>query len=55
VVDGLRAALADELNTPAALSVVDHWAAETLGGDTSEPTGAGVVARAIDALLGIRL
>ena len=55
VVDGLRAALADELNTPAALRVVDHWAAETLGGDTSESTGAGVVARAIDALLGIRL
>ncbi|MFR9722970.1 cysteine--1-D-myo-inosityl 2-amino-2-deoxy-alpha-D-glucopyranoside ligase [Streptomyces sp. MS19] len=55
--DGLvaevRAALADDLDAPAALAAVDRWAAaqEADGGtDTGAP---GVVSRAVDALLGV--
>jgi L-cysteine:1D-myo-inositol 2-amino-2-deoxy-alpha-D-glucopyranoside ligase len=48
VVDGLRAALADDLDTPAALELLDAWAADgTVGGAE--------VAAAVDALLGIPL
>ena len=48
VVDALRVALADDLDTPAALDVLDAWAAD----DTA--AGAGVAA-AVDALLGVQL
>ncbi|MCL2595517.1 MAG: cysteine--1-D-myo-inosityl 2-amino-2-deoxy-alpha-D-glucopyranoside ligase [Promicromonosporaceae bacterium] len=54
VVAGVRAALADDLNAPRALSLVDEWAALQScapGG----PAAAQAVAEAIDALLGIRL
>ena len=55
----VRAALADDLDAPAALAAVDAWAAEALrpGRDTSgDDEGApGVVARAVNALLGVRL
>ncbi len=51
VVAALRAALADDLDAPAALAVVDAWAAEQ-GDDT---TGAGQVRLAVDALLGVAL
>jgi L-cysteine:1D-myo-inositol 2-amino-2-deoxy-alpha-D-glucopyranoside ligase len=48
VVEGLRAALRDDLDTPSALALLDDWAAdETLAG--------AVVALAVDALLGIAL
>lgn len=43
--------LANDLNTPAALAVVDNWAKRTLAGDQSESTTS--VATAIDAILGI--
>jgi L-cysteine:1D-myo-inositol 2-amino-2-deoxy-alpha-D-glucopyranoside ligase len=52
---GIREALADDLNAPAALGVVDRWAAaqESVGGtDTGAP---GLVSRAVDALLGVAL
>jgi L-cysteine:1D-myo-inositol 2-amino-2-deoxy-alpha-D-glucopyranoside ligase len=52
---GIREALADDLNAPAALAVVDRWAAaqESAGGtDTGAP---GLVSRAVDALLGVAL
>ncbi|WP_052849865.1 cysteine--1-D-myo-inosityl 2-amino-2-deoxy-alpha-D-glucopyranoside ligase [Streptomyces avicenniae] len=55
LVDALRAALADDLDAPAALAVVDRWAAaqEAEGGaDIGAP---GVVSRAVDALLGVAL
>lgn len=58
-VDGVlaevRAALADDLDAPRALEAVDAWASAslTLGGD--ELGAPGVVARAVDALLGVRL
>ncbi|MCK7623128.1 cysteine--1-D-myo-inosityl 2-amino-2-deoxy-alpha-D-glucopyranoside ligase [Streptomyces sp. RS10V-4] len=51
----IRAALADDLDAPAALAAVDRWAAaqETSGGtDESAP---GLVSRAVDALLGVAL
>ena len=51
----VREALADDLNSPRALAVIDAWAAkqEAAGGDD---TGApGVVSRTVDALLGVAL
>jgi L-cysteine:1D-myo-inositol 2-amino-2-deoxy-alpha-D-glucopyranoside ligase len=47
----LRAALADDLDTPTALALVDAWSA-TPGDDATAP---GLVADAVDALLGVRL
>ncbi|WP_127356560.1 cysteine--1-D-myo-inosityl 2-amino-2-deoxy-alpha-D-glucopyranoside ligase [Actinacidiphila soli] len=55
VVEEIRAALADDLDAPAALAAVDRWAArqEREGG---EDTGApGLISRAVDALLGVAL
>ena len=53
---GVRAAVADDLDTPQALLVVDAWAEQALRGDGPVTEGApGVVARAVDALLGVRL
>jgi len=46
--DELRAVLADDLNTPAALDVVDGWVAS---GRPASP----VMVNAVDALLGVRL
>ncbi|NMR20729.1 cysteine--1-D-myo-inosityl 2-amino-2-deoxy-alpha-D-glucopyranoside ligase [Cellulomonas fimi] len=59
----IRAALAADLDAPAALSAVDAWADAALAGapagwDVTDPAveGApGVVARAVNALLGVRL
>lgn len=48
VIDGLRVALADDLDTPAALDLLDEWAAD------DDADGAEVAA-AVDALLGIPL
>jgi L-cysteine:1D-myo-inositol 2-amino-2-deoxy-alpha-D-glucopyranoside ligase len=50
-VDAVRAALTNDLDTVAALSAVDTWAA-TNGEDTSAPA---LVAQAVDALLGVKL
>jgi L-cysteine:1D-myo-inositol 2-amino-2-deoxy-alpha-D-glucopyranoside ligase len=52
---GLRAALSDDLDTPRALSVVDAWAEGALGGENADPDAPALVARAVDALLGLRL
>ncbi|MDC7121336.1 cysteine--1-D-myo-inosityl 2-amino-2-deoxy-alpha-D-glucopyranoside ligase [Cellulomonas fimi] len=53
---GLRAAVADDLDTPQALAVVDAWVKTALHGDHEPVEGApGLVARAVDALLGVRL
>ena len=49
VIDGLRAAIADGLDTPAALAVVDAWVAAE-GDDSTAPQQ---VATAVDALLGV--
>jgi L-cysteine:1D-myo-inositol 2-amino-2-deoxy-alpha-D-glucopyranoside ligase len=53
VVDELRAAVADDLDTPRALSVVDRWADEALAAGGTD--GTALVAQACDALLGVRL
>jgi len=54
-VEEVRTALAEDLDAPRALAAVDAWAdtALTLGGDVEGAPG--VVARAVDALLGIRV
>jgi L-cysteine:1D-myo-inositol 2-amino-2-deoxy-alpha-D-glucopyranoside ligase len=50
VVAQLRAALADDLDAPAALAAVDRWSA-----DEGDDAGGAVVKDAIDALLGVAL
>jgi L-cysteine:1D-myo-inositol 2-amino-2-deoxy-alpha-D-glucopyranoside ligase len=50
VVAALRAALADDLDAPRALTVIDEWA-ESEGADPAAPAQ---VADAVDALLGVR-
>jgi L-cysteine:1D-myo-inositol 2-amino-2-deoxy-alpha-D-glucopyranoside ligase len=55
VVSRLRAHLADDLDTPAALAAIDAWATETLtqrGQDVDTPAQ---LDTAVDALLGIAL
>jgi L-cysteine:1D-myo-inositol 2-amino-2-deoxy-alpha-D-glucopyranoside ligase len=59
VVTEVLAALADDLDAPRAVAAVDAWAATTLGtdglADTSDPDAAAVVARVVDAALGVLL
>ena len=54
-VAAVRAALANDLDAPAALAAVDAWAERTLTEDGDEPSAPGVLARALDALLGVRV
>ena len=52
----VRAALADDLDTPRVLSLVDSWAdAAIAGGPANNPAAPPLVATTVDALLGIRL
>jgi len=55
VLSGVRRALADDLDTPAALAVVDAWADEVLAGSGSDPDAPALVRSTVDALLGVRL
>jgi L-cysteine:1D-myo-inositol 2-amino-2-deoxy-alpha-D-glucopyranoside ligase len=55
VLEAVRARLADNLDAPAALSIVDEWAAATLAGDRSEKDAPGLVTDLVDALLGVAL
>jgi len=55
VLAGVRARLADDLDAPGALAVVDAWAEQALAGGTGESTAAALVAATVDALLGIAL
>ncbi len=52
---GIRQALADGLDSPAALAAVDAWAEQCLAEGGDDPAGPGIVARACDALLGVRI
>ncbi|MGL5930862.1 MAG: class I tRNA ligase family protein, partial [Dermatophilaceae bacterium] len=54
-ISGVRARVADDLDTPGALAVVDSWCDATLAGDQSDDAAPGLVARTVDRLLGIRL
>jgi L-cysteine:1D-myo-inositol 2-amino-2-deoxy-alpha-D-glucopyranoside ligase len=51
----IRDAVATDLDAPRALRAVDAWAERSLAGDESEVGAPGVVARAVNALLGVRL
>lgn len=55
-VAAVRAALADDLDAPRALAAVDAWAEAALAGAGDWDEGApGIVARTLDALLGVRV
>ena len=54
-VAAVRAAIADDLDTPQALAAVDAWVEQSLGQGGQIRSAPGELARAIDALLGIRL
>ncbi|MEU4692765.1 cysteine--1-D-myo-inosityl 2-amino-2-deoxy-alpha-D-glucopyranoside ligase [Actinoplanes sp. NPDC023714] len=51
----VREALADDLDAPAALAVVDAWAEAALAGAGDDAEAPALMARTVDALLGIRL
>ncbi|GAA2162421.1 cysteine--1-D-myo-inosityl 2-amino-2-deoxy-alpha-D-glucopyranoside ligase [Pedococcus bigeumensis] len=55
VVEAIRTRVADDLDTPGALAAVDRWARQTLTRGGSDSTSAGVLARALDAILGVRV
>jgi L-cysteine:1D-myo-inositol 2-amino-2-deoxy-alpha-D-glucopyranoside ligase len=55
VIDALRAALADDLDAPAALAAVDSWAGASTAIDGDDAEAPARVARAVDALLGVKL
>ena len=55
VLAAVRAAVADDLDTASALEAVDGWCERTLAGEGEDPATPGVLARTVDALLGIRL
>jgi L-cysteine:1D-myo-inositol 2-amino-2-deoxy-alpha-D-glucopyranoside ligase len=51
----LRAALADDLDTAAALGAVDAWVAATHAGATDDESAGATITAAVDALLGVAL
>jgi L-cysteine:1D-myo-inositol 2-amino-2-deoxy-alpha-D-glucopyranoside ligase len=51
----IRAAVDEDLDAPRALAAVDRWVDAQLGSGGDDPGAPGVMARAVDALLGIRL
>jgi L-cysteine:1D-myo-inositol 2-amino-2-deoxy-alpha-D-glucopyranoside ligase len=55
VLAGVREKLADDLDSPAALAVVDAWADATLAGEGDDPDAPALVATTVDALLGVKL
>jgi L-cysteine:1D-myo-inositol 2-amino-2-deoxy-alpha-D-glucopyranoside ligase len=54
-VAAIRSALADDLDAPRALAAVDAWTDRTLSVGGDEASAPGVLGRALDALLGIRV
>ncbi|KGN32642.1 cysteine--1-D-myo-inosityl 2-amino-2-deoxy-alpha-D-glucopyranoside ligase [Knoellia sinensis KCTC 19936] len=55
VVAAIRAGLSNDLDAPFALSAVDDWAVRTLTEGGDDPSAPGVLARVLDALLGVRI
>ena len=55
VVEAVRERVAHDLDTPGALAAVDRWVERTLTRGGDDPAAPGVLARALDALLGIRV
>jgi L-cysteine:1D-myo-inositol 2-amino-2-deoxy-alpha-D-glucopyranoside ligase len=54
-VDAVRAALADDLDTPAAVAALDRWATEATTRGGRDPNAPALVRDLVDSLLGIRL
>ncbi len=55
VIEGIRAALDDDLDAPAALAAVDAWAGGSTAADADDAQAPAEVAAAVDALLGVKL
>ncbi|MFC7530760.1 cysteine--1-D-myo-inosityl 2-amino-2-deoxy-alpha-D-glucopyranoside ligase [Actinoplanes sp. GCM10030250] len=51
----VRAALADDLDTPGVLALVDAWAEAALAGAGDDPDSPALMALTVNALLGVRL
>ena len=51
----VRESLADDLNTPETLTVIDAWADAALAGAGADPAAPALMSRTVDALLGVRL
>jgi L-cysteine:1D-myo-inositol 2-amino-2-deoxy-alpha-D-glucopyranoside ligase len=54
-IEQMRAALANDLNAPAALAAVDAWAGASTAIDADDDEAPALVARACNALLGVQL
>ena len=54
-IERVRRHVADDLDVPGALDAVDRWAKECLSRGGHDATSAGVLARALDAILGVRV
>ncbi len=54
-IEELRRHVADDLDTPGALDAVDRWAKDCLSRGGRDATSAGVLARTLDAILGVRV
>ncbi len=52
---GVRDRLADDLDTPGVLSIVDGWADAALNGEGGDRAAPALMASTVDALLGVRL
>jgi L-cysteine:1D-myo-inositol 2-amino-2-deoxy-alpha-D-glucopyranoside ligase len=55
VIADVRAALAGDLDAPAALAAIDAWAGASLAIDGDDAEAPGLIARAADSLLGVTL
>lgn len=55
MLEGVRVALADDLDSPAALAAVDAWAEEQATRGGTDEGAPGLVSRTVDALLGVAL
>ncbi|MEV5596743.1 cysteine--1-D-myo-inosityl 2-amino-2-deoxy-alpha-D-glucopyranoside ligase [Streptomyces sp. NPDC052496] len=55
LLEEIRTALADDLDSPAALAAVDRWAAAQQADGGSDEGAPGLVSRSVDALLGVAL
>jgi L-cysteine:1D-myo-inositol 2-amino-2-deoxy-alpha-D-glucopyranoside ligase len=58
VLDAMRTSLAEDLDTPAALAVVDRWVEKALGSNEKgalSTAAPGLIRTAVDALLGVEL
>jgi L-cysteine:1D-myo-inositol 2-amino-2-deoxy-alpha-D-glucopyranoside ligase len=55
LLSAIRESLADDLDTPRALAVIDAWADAARAGAGDDDTAPALMAQAVDALLGVRL